>query len=322
YIAKRIGDAAKVSLADARKIARRYAGRDRVDPSRRKALKFADAFADYLDFLQRARSVRWHYNVAALGRLYLLPKWGAWSLADMSAKPRAVKDWHTELTKRGPASANHAGRVIRATFRFAKREHRDLPIHDPTTAIIWNKTTPRQAGMRAEQFPRWGEAWRKIESPTRRAFALLGLLTGIRPGALSRLKWADVDCRTRTITIRADKTGGGMVPMSAAIASALRLARDGVDEESEWVFPARGRSGHLMQFSEPSLPAFGHALRHCFRDQALAVGVDEFQTRLLQTHSLRGVSPEYLTRAVISEGPSLRASQRRISRRIMSLLSA
>jgi len=321
YTSKRIGDAAKMRLAEARKVARKLGGRDQSDPSKRNAIKFPEAFAEYLDYLKHEKSARWHYNVEGLGRLYLSPKFAKWSLAEMSAGPKAIKEWHKALTtKAGGTSANHAARVLRATYRFAKKEHRELPYHDPTSSVRWNKTKPRQAGMRDDQFPKWRAKWELIESPTRRAFALLGILTGIRPGALSRLRWADIDCRTRSITIRTDKTGGGMVPMSAAIAGALRLARDAGKDKSEWVFPARGRTGHLMQFAEPTLPAFGHALRHVFRDAALAVGVDEFQTRLLQTHSLRGVSAEYLTRAVISSGPSLRASQAKISRRIMSLL--
>jgi integrase len=310
YTSKLIGNAAKMPLAEARKIARKLAGRDRAEPGKRKAVKFGDAFADYLEFLKRSKSARWHYNVAGLGRLYLLPKWGKWTLAEMSSSPRAVKDWHTELTKRaGSTSSNHAARVLRATYRHAAKLSRDLPMHDPTSGVRWNKETPRQAGMNFSDFPKWFAAWQLIESPTRKAFAMLGLLTGIRPGELSRLKWADVSPRSRSITIRATKSGHDVViPMSAAIAGALRLARDAVDEPSEWVFPARGRTGHLMQFAEPTLPAFGHALRHVFRDVALAAGVDEFQTRLLQGHSLRGVSARYLTRAIISSGMSLRAA--------------
>jgi hypothetical protein len=40
----------------------------------------------------------------------------------------------------------------------------------------------------------------------------------------------------------------------------------------------------------------------------------------LMGHSLRGISQEYVTRAVISSGPSLRAAQRAISKRIVTLL--
>jgi hypothetical protein len=50
------------------------------------------------------------------------------------------------------------------------------------------------------------------------------------------------------------------------------------------------RCGHLVQFNEPGLPAHGHVLWHCYRDAALAAGVDEFSVRLLMGHSLRGIS--------------------------------
>jgi integrase len=76
----------------------------------------------------------------------------------------------------------------------------------------------------------------------------------------------------------------------------------------------------LTQFAGDGLPAHGHALRHCYRDVALLAGVDEFLVRLLMGHSLRGISQEYVTKAVISSGPSLRAAQRAISRRIVTLL--
>jgi integrase len=156
----------------------------------------------------------------------------------------------------------------------------------------------------------------------RQAFHLLQLLVGGRPGEICKLKWADVNCRSRSITIRAAKAGHDViVPMSAAIGRALKLARDASDGKSEWVFPARA-GGHLVQFNEPELPAHGHALRHCYRDAALAAGVDEFSVRLLMGHSLRGISQEYVTRAVVSSGPSLRSAQRAISKRIVMLLGS
>jgi integrase len=133
------------------------------------------------------------------------------------------------------------------------------------------------------------------------------------------LTWADVSCRTRSINVRAAKAGHDIViPMSAAIAQALKLARN-APLKNDFVFPARA-NGHLTQFAGDGLPVHGHALRHCYRDVALLTGVDEFIVRLLMGHSLRGISQEYVTKAVISSGPSLRAAQRAISRRIVALL--
>src|ERR1019366_5653427 len=131
-----------------------------------------------------------------------------------------------------------------------------------------------------------------------------------------------VSCRSRSITIRAAKAGHDViVPMSAPIARALRTARDAPGDRNGYVFPARA-GGHLAQFAGDGLPVHGHALRHCYRDAAAAAGVDEFSTRLLMGHSLRGISQEYVTRAVVSSGPSLRAAQRAISRHIVTLLGS
>jgi hypothetical protein len=101
----------------------------------------------------------------------------------------------------------------------------------------------------------------------------------------------------------------------------LKLARDGTDDESEWIFSARGPRGHLVQFFNDGLPAAGNSLRHAYRTEALAAGVDELSTRLLMGHSLRGVSQGYIARAALTGFPSLRAAQRAISRRIVALLN-
>jgi integrase len=324
---KVLGSMPNMTLADARRAAKKQIGRiaaDRPEPGKRSAVKFSDALDEYMIHL-RDRAARagkeasWAKRVDGLAKLYLRPKWGKWSLATMSDNPAAVRDWHADLAARAPVSANHAARVVRAVYRHAARLNWSLPPGLPTSAVRFAKEVPRQAGLPFDQWPAWGRAWTKIGSPTRRAFALLGLLTGCRPGELCRLKWADVKPGSRSITIRAGKAGLDVVlPMSAAIARALKLAR-GASDRNGYVFPARA-GGHLAQFAGDGLPAHGHALRHCYRDAALAAGVDEFVVRLLMGHSLRGISQEYVTRAVISSGPSLRAAQRAISKRIVTLL--
>jgi hypothetical protein len=52
------------------------------------------------------------------------------------------------------------------------------------------------------------------------------------------------------------------------------------------------------------------------------LGINELQARLLLGHSLIGISQSYITRAIVQGGPGLRAAQRAISRRIISLLGA
>jgi integrase len=325
YSSKVIGDASKMSLVDARKIAKRMVGRERIGPGKRKSVTFKDAFADYMIHLQdraasRGKPAAWAARVEGLARLHLSPKWSKWSLAEMSEHPRQVREWHGKLSKSaGPVSANHCARVVRACYRHAMKLNRDLPAADPTSGVRWNIERPRQAGVPIAQWPKWGRAWLKIVNRNRAAFHLLQLLVGGRPGEVSRLKWTDIDCRARSIAIQGTKSGGNIiVPMSAAIAGALKLARDSVRQaevESEWIFPARA-DGHLTQWFGDIDPC-GHALRHWYRDAAQAVGIDDFSSRLLMGHSLHGVNAEYLTKAMIASGPSLREMQRKISKEIV-----
>jgi len=55
-----------------------------LPPSKREGVKFADAFAEYLDYLERkadgkGKAARWAKNVKQLGAQLLLPQWGNWT---------------------------------------------------------------------------------------------------------------------------------------------------------------------------------------------------------------------------------------------------
>ena len=112
-----------LNVADARKEALKIAGRiaaDRIEPGKRSAAKFADAMDEYLAHLvrqseRRGKPARWAGNVRSLSRLYLIPQWGKWPLAEMSGSPAAVRDWHIQVTKdAGPTTANRCVQTMRA----------------------------------------------------------------------------------------------------------------------------------------------------------------------------------------------------------------
>jgi integrase len=291
---------------------------------KRRAVKFGEALDTYLAHLKREASdagkpARHAYNVESLARLYLRPRFGQWSLADMSADPKAVRDFHRDVTERaGPVSANAAVKIIRAAYGFEARANRSLRLDAlPTSATVMNLERPRQVSI--EDWPAWAVAWRSIRSPVRRAFHLLQLLTGARGGELSKLKWADVDCRGRAITLRNAKAGADIVlPMSGPIAMALKLARE-AGPGGEFVFPGSGKSGHIAK-GDDGLPVAGHALRHTWRGVAHECGIDELSAHLLLGHAPAGVSARYLHTLALSLGPGLRKAQRAVSRRIMGPL--
>jgi integrase len=234
-----------------------------------------------------------------------------------------VADWHKKIVRTsGPAAADHAAKILRAMYRHAMRRDTTLPPGLPTAAVEFVGGQRSQDALDFADFPAWRAAWDKIESPTRKAFQLLDLLCGARPGELARLKWVDVLPRERVFVIRAAKsrkaTHDIRVVMPSAIARALKLARDAAGE-SEWVFPSRD-GGHIVKFDCDGLPAHGMMLRRTWRTVAADVGVDELVAHFLLGHIPPGISAGYVQKMILASGQGMRAAQRAVSKRIVGLL--
>lgn len=325
---KLLGHWPAMKTLQARRESDKLAGRNaagRIEPGRKSAVKFEEAFRSYVLHLskksgEKGKPATWSKIVRGKGDKHLLPKWRKWTLAEISNSPQAVADWHAKLTiDAGPVAANSAARVVRAVYRYAMRLNRGLPLALPTSGVDFNKEQAREVS--AKELRPWGAAWKKIPNANRRAFHLLNLLGGFRPGELARLLWSDVLPRDRVIIIRRAKAGADIrVPMSAAIAGALKMARDNVELTSEFVFPARGPRGHMIRFDSDRLPFYANALRHIYRTMATECGVDDTLAHLLLGHAPRGVSQRYVSTLVLSQWPAMREAQRKISRRLAYLL--
>jgi integrase len=153
---------------------------------------------------------------------------------------------------------------------------------------------------------------------------MAGILCGARPGELSRVLWADVLPRERVFVIRGAKAGNDIrVVMSAPIARALKLARDGAKAggiESKYVFPARA-GGHIVKFDVDGLPARGMMYRRGWRTIAADIEIDELLAQFLLGHTPPGISAGYVAKFILSNGQGMRQAQRAVSRRMLALMS-
>jgi integrase len=325
---KLLGQWPEMKTTKARNEANKIAGRvssGRQEPGRKNATKFAEAFERYVLHLRKksadkGKPATWAHIVEGKGTKHLLPQWSRWTLAEMSGDPLAIHDWHAKLTiEAGPVAANAAARVVRAVYRHAARLSRGLPPALPTSGVDFNKEQARE--VTAKELRSWTGAWRKIDNKSRRAFHLLGLLTGCRPGELARLKWSDVRPRERLLIIPTAKAGLDIrVPMSAPIAQAVIMAREAMSDTKDFVFPARGPRGHIVRFDSDGLPFYANALRHVYRTLSTECSVDDTLAHLLLGHAPRGVSQRYMSTLVLSQWPSMRAAQRQISRELLKRL--
>jgi integrase len=323
---KRLGFFPAMDAKAARQAALIEAGRvasGRITPGRKTAIKFHAALDDYIAHArQRAekkgKAASWARNIESLKRTHFADFLG-WPLHELSASPAVVATWHKRVTKDGgPNIANQAARVMRAAYRRAARLDRSLPPHSPTSAVEFNAERRSQNAMKFTDFPKWWKAWDDIESPSRKAFQMINLLAGNRPGELSRIKWRDVLPRERCFVIRGAKADNDVrVPMSAAIGREFKRARDASVKGNDYVFPARA-GGHIVKFDVDGLPAHGMALRRTWRTVAAECGVDELLAHFMLGHIPAGISRGYVAKLILSSGSAMRAAQRIVSRRIGS----
>lgn len=312
---KMIGNVPGIKLAEARREAIIALGRiaaGRIEPGKRKAIKFGRALDDYVKHLKRkaesrGKPPRWAYNVEQYAKLHIRPKWGNVSLIEMSKDPKSVRDWHGKLTDDvGAVTANRCAQIVRSCYRFEARANRSLPPQLPTSAVVMNGEDPRQVSIK--DFHAWAKAWREIPSPLRRSFVLCSLLTGARRADLAGLKWSDVHARERYLIIGKSKTGIDIrVPLSWPIARCLRMAR-GADDVK--VFP--GCAHNPVRDKLPNNEV-GNKLRHTWRTICANLKVDDLLSHALLGHAPRGVSAGYVDRIALAMWPAMREAQRRIS---------
>jgi integrase len=316
--------ARKAALVEAGRIAAKQ-----ITPSKRDAVRLGGALDDYIKFLrsQSARGgrgakpgappkpARHAVNVENLRSLYL-GEFEKWPLADLSNNPAIVKEWHERTTREaGPISANRAAEALRGCYRHALKLNVSLPARLPTAGIEFNPEQISGQTMKFAQFKAWREAWERIESPIHRSFHLTNLLTGCRPGELSRLRREDIKPAERAFIIRSGKAGADIrVVLSVPIVRALRMALDA--HQGELVFP----DCHQLGRHDP-LPARGVQLRRAYRTVAADLEVNDLIIHFLMSHAPAGISQKYVAQLTLNAGPAMRAVQRKISRRIVALLN-
>jgi integrase len=83
---------------------------------------------------------------------------------------------------------------------------------------------------------------------TIRDYILTSLLTGARRSNVQAMRWSEISWERDTWTIPAAKSKSGEILSVALTPVALRILENRkANSNSEWVFPGRGKSGHLEE---------------------------------------------------------------------------
>lgn len=218
-----------------------------VDPrnARRAAREeptLADLFAHWLETHAKQHKRTWmederQYNV-------FLKPWASRKLS--SIRKADVQALHAKVgTKNGRYAANRLLALVRAMFN--KTADIGYAGDNPTAGIKKFPEEKRDRFLHGDELRAFFAALADEPQGVLRDFFLVSLLTGARRSNIQAMRWEDIDFGTRLWRIPETKSGQpAVVPLVAPVVELLR-SRATTRNDSPWVFPGRGATGHIVE---------------------------------------------------------------------------
>lgn len=256
-------------------------------------------------------------------------------LADWRARPigeitrQMVMNRHRKIgEERGEITANNAMRHFRSVYNFVAAAHGELPpnpVQILSQARAWAVERRRRSIIPIHALPRWYAATCD-DTATTRDFLHVALFTGMRRSEMAALRWEHIDLQGNTLRVPHTKNGEPLeLPLSWFLVD-LFGARRMAEPAAEWVFPGRGRSGHIQEmksFVARVSAASGvrftlHDLRRTFVTIAESLDIPAYALKRLLNHRIENdVTGGY----IVIDAERLRGPVNRIADRIVELVN-
>ncbi len=217
---------------------------------KRKELTLKVVFADYLAARNLKASTEKVYGYVVNSEF---SPWLNKPLLDITKD--MVEKRHREISLKHKGEADHAMRILRALFEFAKVKYEDSlgrsifvdnPVKRLSQVRAWNKLPRRQTVITPAELKKWLSTVQAYEHKTTSDYLQLLLFTGLRKEEAATLTWEDIDLDNQTIRVRDTKNREEhMLPMSDFLLALLK--RRWKDRESSlFVFPNRTDDRHIV----------------------------------------------------------------------------
>lgn len=294
-----------------------------------RCVTLTQAFEDY----QKARSAlkpRTIYDYQRILGTYLAD-WQNKPLIEISKDK--VEKRHREIGERSPAQANLTMRFLRALFNFAAGRYEDSagysiipdnPIKRLSQTRAWYRVPRKQTVIKAHELAPWFKAvlnqsntYRSDKRELIRDYLLLVILTGLRREEAASLKWADVDLKGRTLTVRDTKNHEDhTLPLSDYLFDLLKRRQD--ESINEYVFGSVGEKGYINEprklmaqvTAESGVQFTVHDLRRTFITVAESLDIPAYALKRLLNHKMaQDVTAGY----IIADVERLRGPMQRIT---------
>jgi integrase len=206
----------------------------------------------------------------------------------------------------GMTQAASSIKLLRGLYRLGIALHPGVIIHNPVEAVRevrgreWSPRKRRMTYIEPKNLPAWFKAVSEYDNPKGQDYMLLLLYTGLRKMEAARLKWSDIDFKTKTFTFtpekkRCEKPEDDQVTMPLSVqAYRLLLHRKAQGWENEYIFPGKHPSPHLSNpdnYKRDIIATSGvtfcfHDLRRTFITIAESLDIPHYALKALLNHSM------------------------------------
>lgn len=203
----------------------------------------------------------------------------------------------------GEAYANLSMRILRALFNFAAEKYEDSsgrslitenPVRSLSRTRAWYSIERRKTFIQSHELKIWHDAVQQLENETLRDYLLLILFTGLRRQEAAKLRWNQIDFKSKTLTITDTKNNEPhTLPISDYVYTLL-INRQQLSS-SNFVFPADSVGGYIVEPRKQVAKvifASGvsftiHDLRRSFITYAESLDIPAYALKRLLNHKMK-----------------------------------
>ncbi len=241
---RRIGDAGRMSVAEARRRAGSVLAAIRNGEEPSAADPEETRFGVIAEKLFESCLRHWKASTREVNGFYFRNQILTW-FRDMQIAEitdRDVKRWHASLHAT-PFAADRSVPVLSVLMRQAERHGYRPEGSNPCAGIRRYRRRGRERFLTAEEMQRLGAVLAGYENERLEEVAIIRmlLLTGCRKGEILTLKW--IDYREGHLYLRDAKAG----PRTVWLSTPARRILDGLPRRRAWIFPARQKRASCFQ---------------------------------------------------------------------------
>jgi integrase len=173
-----------------------------------------------------------------------LSHWSNRKLSEIQRKD--VQRLHTKIGQKAPYAANRVLALLQTMFNRAADWGYNKP--NPAKGIKKFKEKSRERFLEADELPRFFKSLAEEPNHTARDYFLIGLLTGARRANCQEMKWSEINFDRTVWDIPETKNGTSQtIPLVQAALDVLNARKELPDKDNTWVFPGKGKTGHLVE---------------------------------------------------------------------------